>query len=189
MESLLNFDRLLFLRINHLPHTPITDGIAQFFSGAGSVGIIWLVIGGYLFVREERRDRRFFMPIAATLIACLIFVEGLIKYFVARPRPDLADGARIIGWAQWFSFPSSHAAISWGLAVIMGRYEPRGWILWYTLAGLISLSRIYLGVHFPLDVLVGSIIGGGIGWIAYGYFASHRQPAKKKTKKAGRSIT
>lgn len=184
MEFLLTLDRLLFLRINHLPHTPVPVWIAQFFSVAGSAGVIWLVIGGYLFIRDKRKDHGFFVPIGATLIACLIFVEGLVKYIVARPRPDIADGARIIGWAHWFSFPSSHAAISWAMAYIMCRYEPRGRIIWFVLAGLISFSRIYLGVHFPLDVLAGSIIGWGIGRVSYAYFSPRRQIIKRKQRKS-----
>lgn len=190
MEFLLTLDRLLFLRINHLPHSPLTDWIALFFSGAGSSGIIWLLIGGYLFFREERREHRFFLPMGIALGACFVLVEGLIKYVVARPRPDAGDGALIVGWAQWYSFPSSHAAISWAMAFIMSKFEPRGAYIWYALAGLISLSRIYLGVHFPLDVIIGGIIGWGIGSLSYRYFFQPGVIAeKRKSKKVRKSIT
>lgn len=184
MEFLLTLDRLLFLRINHLPHSPLTDWIALFFSGAGSSGVVWLLIGGYLFFREERREHRFFLPMGIALGACFVLVEGLIKYVVARPRPDITDGAIVVGWAAGYSFPSSHAAISWAMAVIMSRYEPRARAIWYMLAGFISLSRIYLGVHFPFDVLAGGIIGWGIGSVTYTHFLSaHMPPAKGKRRK------
>lgn len=163
METLLAFDRTIFLAINHLPHTFIRDGIALFLSGVGSAGFIWLCIGLLLFLREEKKDHRFFVPLIAVVFGCFIVVEGLLKYLFARPRPGADIGAIVVGGASWFSFPSSHAAISWAMAVVLSRYEPRWSILFYILAATISFSRIYLGVHYPVDVLVGSFIGYGVG--------------------------
>lgn len=167
MEILLATDRAVFFAINHLFHNAATDLIASFFSGVGSAGIIWVIIGVFFFFREEMKDRRFFVPIVFALGVCWVFVELLLKFLFQRPRPSVMEGAIIIGNASWFSMPSSHAAISWAMAVIFSRYEPKARWIWYTLAFLISFSRIYLGMHYPSDVVAGALIGVGIGKLAF----------------------
>ncbi len=179
MEILLATDRAFFIAVNHLPHTPLSDWLALFFSGVGASGFIWIGIGLFLFLREEGRDHRFFVPILVVISSCWLLVEGALKLLVARPRPGVTDGALIIGSAGWFSFPSSHAATSWAMAVVLARYEPRLRWIFYLLASLISFTRIYLGVHFPLDVIVGALIGVGIGKIALA-FRKRQQITKKR---------
>lgn len=184
MRSLLFLDHQVFLFINHLPHWWFTDWFALFLSGVGSAGIIWICIGLYFFLREEKKDHRFFIPIVFSLVSCSLLVEGMLKFFFHRLRPNSMDGAYIVGSATWFSFPSSHAAISWAMAVIFSHYEPRARTLWYALALFISLSRVYLGVHYPLDILVGSVIGWGIGSLALQlHLYSHKKKNTPRTVK------
>lgn len=180
MEILLAIDRSLFITINHLPHTFISDNLALFFSGVGSAGFVWIGIGLFLFLKEEKKNHKFFVPILAALGLCWLLVEGVLKFLVARPRPGVLDNAIVVGSAGWFSFPSSHAATSWAMAVILARYEPRLTWVFYLLASVISFTRIYLGVHFPLDVLVGSFIGWGIGMVALAVSGGNKQAPKRK---------
>lgn len=182
MDSLLAIDRFVFLSINHLPHTALTDWLAQFFSGAGTAGFIWVCIAVALFVNEEKKNHRFFLPIALALGASWLLVEQMLKYAVARPRPHVLDGALIISSASGFSFPSSHAAISWAMAVVMSRYEPRLRWVWYLLACVISFTRVYLGVHYPLDVIAGSVIGWGIGSMALRWATPRRKKSSVSRK-------
>ncbi len=179
METLLAIDRAFFLGINHLPHTALTDWLALFFSGVGAAGFIWIGIGLFLFLQEEKKDHRFFVPIGAALGLCWFFVEGLLKFLVARPRPGVFDNAIVVGAAGWFSFPSSHAVTSWAMAVVLSYYEPRLRWLFYVLASVISFTRVYLGVHFPLDVIVGACIGWGIGRFALRWA---EKPVRKEKK-------
>ena len=127
---------------------------------------MWFALGVILFIREEKRDHRFFVPILLTVGASWILVEKIIKPLVARSRPALELGAIIIGDGRTdFSFPSSHATIAWAFVVVLANKEPRWRWLFFTLATLISFSRIYLGKHYPLDVLAGGLIGWGIGQV------------------------
>jgi len=158
MELLLTLDRQLFLFINHLPHTSLSDVVALAISGVGTAGIIWFIIAILLFLREEKKDHWFFLPVLLAGGTSWAIVELILKPLVGRIRPDGSDG---------FSFPSGHATIAFAMAVVLSRKEPKWKWIFYTLATLISLSRIYLGVHYPLDVLFGALLGWGVGRIAY----------------------
>lgn len=164
MELLLTLDHQLFFFINHLPHTVLLNALGVGLSAIGAAGIIWLILGVILFIREEKRDHLFFAPILASAAASWVLVEKIIKPFIARPRPTLEMGAIILGNnLADYSFPSGHATIAFAMAVVLSRKEPKWKWMFYTLAVLISLSRIYLGVHYPLDVVFGAFLGWGIG--------------------------
>lgn len=165
--ALLTFDHQLFTTINHLPHTVFSDSFALFLSGIGSYGFIWIAIAVLLFIREERRDHLFFLPVVISTFVSWLLVLVVLKPYVARLRPLKRFGAIVVETGRMdYSFPSFHATIAWALAVVLAQKEPKlGW-LFYLLALLISLSRIYLGVHYPVDVFVGSIIGIFIGYVS-----------------------
>lgn len=167
MEFLLSLDHALFSSVNHVPHTALTDGIAQFLSWVGGTGIIWLIILFILFVREERKDHWFFLPFSIAGVISWIVSATILKPFFARARPIDLEGTILVDPSiNGFSFPSSHAAVSWALAYVLAAEEPSWrWGL-FILAFLISLSRLYLGVHFPSDVLMGALLGLAIGHIA-----------------------
>lgn len=157
MEALLALDRRVFFFINHLPHSFVFDQLALLFSGVGTWGAVWVVIALFIFFREEKRDPWFFLPSALVLVGATI-CEYMIKAFIARPRPtDLIAG---------FSFPSTHATLAFAFAYILSREEPKLKYWFYMLAVLISLSRVYLGVHYPLDVIGGALLGWGVGRVA-----------------------
>lgn len=159
METIFTLDQQLFLFINNLPHNGFFDGVALFLSGIGAAGLVWFVLAIVLFLREERRNHRFFIPVVTAGVACGLIVNIILKPLIARPRPtDLLSD---------FSFPSGHATIAFAMATVLSKIEPK-WRRWlYGLAGAISLTRIYLGVHYPLDVFAGALLGWGIGFAAF----------------------
>lgn len=158
------FDDRLFLFINHMPHTVVFDSIALTLSGLGTAGIIWFLLALWIFVREEHKDHWFFMPVIAAGITSWGLVELLLKPLIARSRPgDIIGAWRVINDPASFSFPSSHATIAFAMAGILSSYEPRWKVGWYSLAVAISLSRIYLGVHYPVDVIAGALLGVILG--------------------------
>lgn len=166
MDAILRFDSTLFLFLNHLPHNALFNTFGIGLSAIGTAGIVWLVLGGILFLREEKKDHLFFAPILVSAATSWILVEKIIKPLVARPRPSLEMGAIILGIdLADYSFPSGHATIAWALATVLARKEPKWKIFFFILAFLISFSRIYIGVHYPLDVIAGGLLGWGIGKI------------------------
>jgi len=164
MNQLLLMDQRLFLFINHLPHTALTDLFAKILSGVGTAGIIWFVLAIIFFLKEEKKDHWFFVPVILAGIGSWVLVEKIIKPLIGRARPTVEMGAMILGNnGDSFSFPSGHATIAWAMAVVLSHKEPKlRWVL-YVLAFFISLSRIYVGKHYPSDIIVGGLVGWGIG--------------------------
>lgn len=164
METLLAMDRQVFFLINGSYHASIFDWTAILLSGVGTAGIIWFILGIALFLRGEKRDKWFFAPFFLTGGLSYIVSEILLKPLVGRIRPSVEMGAIVVGNQSTDpSFPSGHATIAFAMAVVLANKEPKWKWMFYTLAVLISLSRIYLGVHYPLDVISGSIFGLVIG--------------------------
>ena len=87
-----------------------------------------------------------------------------MKQWFERDRPPVADPdpATLVDLPGTYSFPSGHAAVSFACATVLALAVPRlRWPL-YALAALIAFSRVYVGVHFPFDVLAGAVIGVAI---------------------------
>lgn len=104
------------------------------------------------------------------LIAGLMstFVELAVKNYVARLRPQFSIPLTIVPFDFYksYSFPSGHAVMSFAGYYILSRVDPKNRFMYLLLAIIISFSRVYLGKHFPSDVIAGAIIGLGIGWSA-----------------------
>jgi undecaprenyl-diphosphatase len=163
MIQFLSLDTKVFFLINHLPHTFWTDFFAEAFSGFGYAWIIWLGISMVLFIRKEKKDHWFWVPLGIAAVLCYVLSEVLFKDIFERPRPDALFGAIIVGSIpSSFSFPSTHATVAFAFAYLFSRKDTH-WMWIYALAVLVCFSRIYLGHHYPIDVLVGVLLGTGIG--------------------------
>jgi membrane-associated phospholipid phosphatase len=109
------------------------------------------------------------LPTAALAAAGAAAVaEGLtvlLEHFTERSRPPLADPSihALVSLPQSTSFPSGHAATAFAAATAVGALHPRIRAPLMALAGMVALSRVYLGVHFWSDVLVGTLLGVAIG--------------------------
>lgn len=130
---------------------------------AGSLGAVWLIIAAL--VSLARRDPR---PALLTLLAVAVadLAATAVKVLTDRPRPYVAHPEQepLDRAALELSLPSGHAATSFAAAVVLSRFAPR-WAtpLLFVLAALIAWSRVYVGVHYPTDVLLGALLGAAVG--------------------------
>lgn len=185
MNLLLELDRYLFLTLNHLPHTSTTDTLALILSGVGTYGLVWGILVFWIFIREEQKDRLFFLQFISVAVSSLVAVEILLKPSVGRLRPYAELVTVVVGRvSDGFSFPSGHATFAFAAAVVLARKEPQYARWFYILAIAISFTRIYLGQHYPLDVIAGSILGGTIGFLAIAGSNSMRTYLHRKTKRS-----
>ena len=102
-----------------------------------------------------------------------MFNNLLLKNLVARTRPyEVIDGLQLlVSRAVDLSFPSGHAASSFAAAVVMAKLLPKRYgIAALILAGLIAFSRLYVGIHYPTDVLFGAVSGCLIGWLVAKFY-------------------
>jgi len=164
MDNLIYLDRTIFYAINSLPHPWFADVVAMALSGISRSGLLWLIVGVVLIVREEIRDKLFFFRLVSTIIVALFVSEWVLKPFIGRLRPVFEYGTIIVtGIMGQYSFPSTHATIAFAAARILSDKEQKIAAGVYVLAFCVGLSRIYLGHHYPIDVLGGSVLGLCIG--------------------------
>lgn len=174
MESLLLFDEHLFLVLNRAGQ-PWLDDIMLLITG------IWIWIPLYLgiiylfFKHFKVADALVFT--ALCIVGVLSTDQGsvhLFKEVFQRPRPcrveHLMEQMRFIAsYCGEFGFVSSHAANTFGFAALAGGLlhsklpKARTWLLVW--AALVSYSRIYIGVHYPADILGGAIFGIFVGML------------------------
>jgi len=154
-------DANLFLRINHLPHAPALNRFFYFFTLVFTGGTAWFVLMAIVTLFNRRLGWRMIRESALPLALATMTVEQPIKAYFRRRRPfiDIIQAIVIGKKPGTWSFPSGHSATAFGGAWIFSRYLPRLNWLWYTIAGLTAFSRIYLGDHYPGDVVSGSVLG------------------------------
>ena len=129
------------------------DWLSIFLSRIGTLGAVWIVIALVLAVLW-RRPWILVAVVAADLAADVLAALG--KSIVARHRPFVHQ---LGPPTTTHSFPSGHAATSFACATVLAAVAPRLRVPLFALATLIALSRLYNGVHFPLDVIAGALLG------------------------------
>ena len=140
----------------------VLNPLFEALSYAGSFGFIWLAIALAISGFSWSRPWLWTRVGAAILIA--ESVSGALKEWIGRDRPPVVDPdpAPLVHLPATFSFPSGHATVSFACATTLALAVPRLALPLYALATAISFSRVYVGVHYPLDVLAGAALGVAI---------------------------
>jgi undecaprenyl-diphosphatase len=145
------------------------DALAVFLTFAGRAGLIFVAAAVVRGLSNSRLAMAAWQVVLAVLLAALL-ADGLLKSLVDRPRPYVADttlqtvGAR----PGSTSFPSGHAAGSVAAALVLAATWRRARAGIWLVAALVAVSRVYLGVHYPTDVVAGALVGWAAGWFALG---------------------
>jgi len=175
-NEIYTFDEVTTHFIRQYTSPPVTSAMKAFTS-LGSPGAVFIiatgVIAALLFLRRPLLEPLFI----ATATTGSLFIDELLKWVFHRPRPDLNQLVNAAG----YSFPSGHSTVSiafyGSIAYLLWTYLPRIPIRWLItgclvlLVFFIGISRVYLGVHFPSDV-IGGFTAGGI-WLAGCVIARH----------------
>ncbi len=160
MDWLFHLDGNILLWIQEHVRKEFLDPIVVFISSLGNAGWFWLVLLAVLLCIPRYR-RAGMTGLFAVLIGFLI-TNVLLKNMVARIRPyEIVEGLTFLGTQPHdFSFPSGHSTCSMAAAaVLFARLPKKAGIPLLLLGVLICLSRLYVGVHYPTDVLAGTAIG------------------------------
>lgn len=163
MEAIYNIDFKILDFLQTL-HNDVLDFIMKAFTYLGNNGYVW--IGICIIMLCIPKARKTGVYLAITLIAEVILNDGIVKGIIKRERPFLQRTGidTIIKRPSGYSFPSGHSASSFSAATAIFLQNKRLGIVAYILAAFIAFSRIYFYVHFPTDILAGSLFGILIGF-------------------------
>lgn len=155
-------------------HNPVLNPIMYFFTCLGNAGIFWILLALALLTVFPKKYRKVGLTMAIALILSLIMCNGVMKNFYHRIRPFVTDPTLqetelygIFATIHDWSFPSGHTSASFAAAVAMFMWYKKEGVGTLIIALLVSISRLYLTVHYPTDVLASLILGSLYGVIAY----------------------
>jgi undecaprenyl-diphosphatase len=143
-----------------LHRLPFLTGMMWGLSAIGRGGIVWLLIAAVLTAMKRLRPREW-VQLALALLVTSTMTDALLQPVVGRERPFVRslDVAVIGDRPTSGSFPSGHTANAFAGAVVLSRFAAAPALAWWVLAGTIAYSRLYLGVHYPSDVVAGALVG------------------------------
>lgn len=165
-ELLKQLDLSVFYFFNHTLSTGVLDLFFSFITNVRNWFPVYIVALLYLTIKGGRKGR-----IASVLVLLLVTTTDqlgvVIKEIFLRLRPcnALPDVFTPLGCTGTFSFPSNHALNNFAVAIFFSMLYPKA--KWYLLAAasIIAISRVYLGLHYPSDILGGAVLGIGFGYL------------------------
>lgn len=167
-QNIMSIDQNIIIWIQDSWRNDVLTPIFIFITKLGDNGAIWILISLGLLIPKKTRKIGLMSLLALAL--SVIIDNMLLKNIVARVRPyEVVPRLHsLIGIQNDYSFPSGHTGSSFAAAVIMFCGLPKKYgVLAIVLATLIGFSRLYVGVHYPTDVLCGAFIGAGIALLTY----------------------
>lgn len=167
-EAVGRLDFALFQRLR-TPQLPLIDALMAGLSDIGRGNAIWIVLAILIGLVSRSRSPAVVHVVFAVGLTFLI-TDYAAKPFFNRARPfESYTESRVYGYRPTSrSFPSGHAAGAIAGAYALVRLAPEARAIFWTLAGLIAFSRVYLGVHYPTDVLGGALLGFGVARFVVG---------------------
>lgn len=175
LDKMLQLDGELLMAIQGL-HASWLDPVVSFYTKLGDAGLLWIVLSlAMLFWKPTRKAGALAL---GAMVLGLIVTNLTIKPLISRPRP----------WLDWpivplvtekdpNSFPSGHTCAAFAAGLSWARALPWKWgrAAALVLAAMMGLSRLYVGVHYPSDVLTGAVIGSLCAWIVWKVYQLYRE--------------
>lgn len=160
-EFFQNIDVSLFYFINKTLANPLTDKVMPFITEGNNWFLVYIVLLGWLFIKGGAKGR-----VAVVMVLLLVTVTDqvnsfIIKDFFHRIRPCnvLPNVQLLVNCTDSFSFTSSHAINNFGAATLLSYFYKNFRYTLFTTATLVALSRVFVGVHYPFDIICGGLLG------------------------------
>jgi Membrane-associated phospholipid phosphatase len=169
-----NMETAILLFIQEYIRCDFLNPIVIFITHLGDAGIFWILLTVILLLFKKTRPIAYIMTVS--MVLSLLINNGILKNTVMRIRPyDAIIGLnRIIEAQKDYSFPSGHSACSFAAAIVILKTTDKKYgIPVVILALFISLSRLYVGVHYPTDVLFGIVSGSIIACLSVFLFKKY----------------
>lgn len=162
MAPIIQLDHLLRAWVVAHRVAPL-NGVMLALSAIGRGGTVFVAIA--LALTIARRRARDFVQVGLAIACASILSDSILKPIVERPRPFVTmPQATVLGARpEGASFPSGHSTNAFAGAVTLTALAPAAAPAWWTLAAAIAYSRVYVGVHYPGDVVAGALLGAAVG--------------------------
>ncbi len=173
MTTIIGIDEWLFSIINQDLHNPVLDFIMPYWREKTTWIPLYIALAAFLIIKFKKKGLFLIVGLLLSVSIADVISSHVIKKQVQRLRPcnqeKLQEEVKLlVRCGTGYSFTSSHAtnhfAIALFLIFTLGRiYKKIKWpfLIW---AATIALGQVYVGVHFPFDILVGALLGSLIGW-------------------------
>lgn len=176
MDQLIQIDKWLFLWINYDWSNGVFDYLCPILREAKTWIPMYVILFGFIIYKWRKNGLILVAFMIMTVGLTDVISSDIVKKTVKRPRPChvFSDHHMIsrVHCGSGFSFTSSHATNHFGLAwwfsfLFIGKFKRLAQVGFYTWAGTIAFSQVYVGVHYPIDVIVGAILGISLSKLVY----------------------
>ena len=167
IDALYSIDLYIFYFFNHTLSVGFLDKFFTIITNVNNWYIAYFILLGISWKKGGLRGKLAVIGIVLLIIVTDQTGYRLLKEFFARPRPCQAiqDVITPTGCTGTYSFPSNHALNNFAAAIFFTKLFPKlKWILFIS-ASLVAISRVYLGLHYPSDIIGGAIIGLAFGYV------------------------
>lgn len=167
-DLLLQVDKSVFYFCNQNLRNLLFDVIMPFVTDLNRkplalviVGLLWIL----LLLKGGRAGRTVALLLIPTIVLSDQLSSSVLKFLIERARPchELPSVHLLVGCGSGYSFPSSHAVNNFAGAIVLAYFLPRWTWAFFSFAAIVAFSRVYVGVHYPSDVIGGAVIGLCIG--------------------------
>jgi membrane-associated phospholipid phosphatase len=159
-EEMSRMDRAIYGAVANTPTPYLDDGLRD-LTRAANKSLLWLTVAGGLAVFGGAKEKRAALTGVASIAAASMLVNAGVKMIARRDRPDRQPNAddRFVPMPTSTSFPSGHSASAFAFAQGVSAVAPTLSVPLHLAAGAVAYSRVHTGVHYPGDVVAGSLIG------------------------------
>ena len=186
IDVIINVDKKIFTFFNSSIANPVFDIFFPIITNQ-DIWIIPILLGIIILsIKGGTKGRIASIVLIIGVILADYSSAQIIKPYFQRLRPshDILDQIRLlVPKGGRYGFASSHAANMYVSATILGYFYSKQKRLFFTIASLVAFSRVYVGVHYPADIVFGGLLGYGLGWITITSWVI----IKMKNLKAGKS--
>ena len=167
MQVFYSIDLAIFYFLNHTISTGFLDKFFIIITDVKHWYIAYVILLGIIFIKGGKQGRLAVLGILVLIVVTDQLGYKLLKELFQRPRPCkiLSDVFTPLGCNGSYSFPSNHALNNFAAAAFFSTLYKKYKTVLYMVASLIALSRVYLGLHYPSDIIAGAAIGMAFGYI------------------------
>ena len=177
LDALISLDQTIFSVLNQNIANPVFDWLMPIITNQNNWTFPILIGLSYLIFTDRKKGLSAVVVLLAVIVMTDVVCAQLIKPLVGRLRPSHAGIENIrllVGRGGQFGFVSNHAANSFAAAFVLGSFYKMARIPLFVMACIIAFSRIYVGVHYPADVIAGGMVGALFGFFIMKIFLQSR---------------